>query len=116
VVLDAGFDSGDTLRRLQRRKLAYTVPLRRKGKGGNRRNAVWGLDAGTVTTVAWATDQGGRPVRTRAVVVRRRKEKDKKVYAFGGWVRPGRGRRRGARAWRGGGTASGSGSRRATGS
>ena len=34
VVLDSGFDSGETLLLLQGRGLSYTVPLRRKGKGG----------------------------------------------------------------------------------
>ncbi len=85
VVLDSGFDSGETLLLLQGRTLSYTVPLRRKGKSNNRRNAVWLLEEGTVTTVAWKTDQTNRPVSTPAVVMRRPKEKDKKVYAFGGW-------------------------------
>src|SRR5205085_9705633 len=33
VVLDSGFDSADTLRLLQQRRMAYAVPLRRKGAG-----------------------------------------------------------------------------------
>jgi hypothetical protein len=85
VVLDSGFDSGETLLLLQGRTLSYTVPLRRKGKSTNRRNAVWLLEVGVVTTVAWKTDKTNRPVSTQAVVMRRPKEKDKKVYAFGGW-------------------------------
>jgi Transposase DDE domain len=85
VVLDSGFDSGETLLLLQERKLSYTVPLRRKGSSDNRRNAVWLLEVGTVTTVEWKTDKTNRPVSTRAVVMRRPKEKEKKVYAFGGW-------------------------------
>jgi hypothetical protein len=85
VVLDSGFDSGDTLLLLQERGLSYTVPLRRKGSSSNRRNAVWLLEAGVVTTVEWKTDKGNRPVGTLAVVVRRPGGKDKKVYAFGGW-------------------------------
>lgn len=88
VVLDSGFDSGETLLLLQGRGLSYTVPLRRKGNRHNRRNAVWLLEVGTLTTVQWKTEGTNRPVRTRAVVMRRPKEKDKKVYAFGGWDAP----------------------------
>ena len=32
VVLDSGFDSGETILLLQERKVSYTVPLRRKGR------------------------------------------------------------------------------------
>jgi len=85
VVLDSGFDSGDTLLLLQQRKLSYTVPLRRKGNSNNRRNALWKMEGGTLTKVAWKTDKGNRPVSTEAVVMQRAKEKDTKVYAFGGW-------------------------------
>jgi hypothetical protein len=85
VVLDSGFDSGETLLLLQGRKSSYTVPLRRKGSSDNRRNAIWQLEVGTVTTVEWKTDKTNRPVSTRAVVMRRPEEKEKKVYAFGGW-------------------------------
>lgn len=85
VVLDSGFDSGETLLLLQERELSYTVPLRRKGNCENRRNAVWLLEVGTVTTVEWKTDKTNRPVSTQAVVMRRPKEKEKKVYCFGGW-------------------------------
>jgi hypothetical protein len=85
VVLDSGFDSGDVLLLLQKRKLSYTVPLRKKGNGKNKRNATWDLEVGTVTRVKGKTDKGNRPVSTLVVVMRRPKEKDKKVYAFGGW-------------------------------
>ena len=85
VVLDSGFDSGETLLLLQERKSSYTVPLRRKGNRANRRNAVWELEVGTVTTVEWKTDETNRPVSTQAVVTRRPKEKETKVYCFGGW-------------------------------
>src|SRR5262249_40552512 len=86
VVLDSGFDSGDTILLLQERGLSYSVPLRKKGSGKNQRNALWGLEVGSVTTVNWKTDRRNRPVSTPAVVWRRRGEKDKKVYAFGGWL------------------------------
>lgn len=85
VVLDSGFDSGETLLLLQERQLSYTVPLRRKGSSHNRRNALWQLPVGTVTAVAWKTDKTNRAVSTQAVVLRRPKEQAKKVYAFGGW-------------------------------
>jgi hypothetical protein len=89
VVLDSGFDSGETLLSLQGRGLAYTVPLRRKGRGDNRRNACFARPVGTVTTLDWATEDRGRPVRTRVVVGRRAGESKVQVFAFGGW-RPGR--------------------------
>lgn len=85
MVLDSGFDSGDVLLLLQKRRSSYVVPLRKKGRGDNKRNAVWGLEVGAVTRVRWKTEEGNRPVSTLAVVVQRPREKDKKVYAFGGW-------------------------------
>jgi hypothetical protein len=85
VALDSGFDSGDTLLWLQKCGLSYVVPLRRKGRGPNRRNACFALPVGTITEVAWVTDKSRQPVRTEAVVVRRRSEPAIAVYAFGGW-------------------------------
>lgn len=85
VVLDSGFDSGEVLLLLQGRDLAYTVPLRRKGRGDNRRNACFALPVGTVTTVDWVTEDQRRPVQTQAVVVQRPREKRVQVYAFRGW-------------------------------
>ena len=84
VVLDGGFDGGETPRLLRGRGLAYSVPLRRKGRGGNRRNACFAPPVGTVTAVDWVTEQTRRPVHTEAVVVRRPGEKQTRVYAFGG--------------------------------
>jgi hypothetical protein len=86
LVLDSGFDSGETLLLLQDRDLSYTVPLRRKGKGSNRRNAAWKLPVGTVTELDWVTESTRRPVQTQAVVVQRPREKGRKVYAFRGWT------------------------------
>jgi hypothetical protein len=85
VVLDSGFDSGEALLLLQGRDLAYTVPLRRKGRGDNRRNACFALPVGTVTEVDWVTEKSRRPVRTPAVVVQRPGEERTQVYAFRGW-------------------------------
>jgi Transposase DDE domain len=97
VVLDSGFDSGETLLLLQGRGLSYTVPLRKKGRGTNRRNACFGLPVGTVTRVDWVTEESRKRVRTEAVVLRRPGEKDVKVYAFGGWG-PRKAKRLGRRA------------------
>lgn len=85
VALDSGFDSGETLLLLQERGLSYVVPLRRKGRGANRRNACFALPVGTLTEVDWITEKSRRPVRTEAVVVQRRGEVEIGVYAFGGW-------------------------------
>lgn len=85
VALDSGFDSGETLLLLQGRGLSYVVPLRRKGRGHNRRNACFALPLGTITEVEWKTEKSRQPVRTQAVVLRRVGERSVKVYAFGGW-------------------------------
>jgi len=85
VVLDSGFDSGDTLLLLQGRGLSYTVPLRQKGKGSNRRNACFALPAGTLTELDWVTEESRRRVRTAAVVAARPCDGKVQVYAFGGW-------------------------------
>ena len=85
VALDSGFDSGETLLLLQGRDLSYVVPLRRKGRGSNRRNACFALPVGTITAVEWVTEKSRQPVRTQAVVGQRPGEAAVKVYAFGGW-------------------------------
>jgi hypothetical protein len=85
VVLDSGFDSGETLLLLKKKDLAYTIPLRRKGQGSNRRNDCFALPLGTVTEVTWVTEKSRQEVRTQAVVWRRPREGRVQVYAFGGW-------------------------------
>jgi Transposase DDE domain len=85
VVLDAGFDSGETLLLLQEKHLSYVVPLRRKGQGNNRRNACFALPIGTRTEVSWLTEKTRRTVTTPAVVVWRAREKQVRLYAYGGW-------------------------------
>jgi hypothetical protein len=98
VALDSGFDSGDTLLLLQERGLSYVLPLRRKGRGNNRRNACFALPVGTLTNIEWVTDKSRRPVRTEVVVARRRGAPRIAVYAFGGWgVRAALGRARQAK-------------------
>lgn len=95
VVLDSGFDSGETILLLQDRGLSYTVPLRKKGRGNNRRNACFLLPSGTVTEVDWVTEESRQAVKTAAVVALRPGEKEAQVYAFGGW-----GPEEEARVWR----------------
>lgn len=85
VVLDAGFDSGETILLLQERKVNYTVPLRRKGKGTNRRNACYAQPRGTLATMEWVTEKSRKSVRTRVLVWQRKSESQARVYAFGGW-------------------------------
>jgi hypothetical protein len=85
VVLDAGFDSGETILLLQERNLSYTVPLRRKGKGTNRRNDGYSQPRGTLTTVDWVTEKSRKSVSTRVLVWQRNSESPTKMYAFGGW-------------------------------
>lgn len=84
VVLDAAFDSGETILLLQERQLSYAVPLRRKGNRNNRRNAIWNLAAGTRTTVEWQTEKSRRKVKTQ-VLVWHRSGGEVKVLAYAGW-------------------------------
>jgi hypothetical protein len=85
VVLDSGFDSGETLLLLQKRKLSYTVPLRRKGRGPNRRNTCFAWPHGTIDSVSWVTETSRKPVTTRVLVWQRPGQPQAKVYAFAGW-------------------------------
>lgn len=85
VVLDSGFDSGDTLLDLQGRGVSYTVPLRRKGRGANRRNACFAWPSGTLGTLDWVTEQTRRPVTTQVLAWRAAGQAETKVYAFAGW-------------------------------
>jgi hypothetical protein len=85
VVLDAGFDSGQTIRLLQEKKLSYVVPLRRKGNGSNRRNDDYQKPTGTVMTMTWVTEKSRQEVSTRVLVWQRPKESQARVYAFAGW-------------------------------
>jgi hypothetical protein len=60
VVLDAGFDSGETILLLQQRGLSYAVPLRKKGNGTNRRNECYAQPSGTIGTMEWTTEKSRR--------------------------------------------------------
>ena len=85
VVLDAGFDSGETILLLQEQKVSYTIPLRRKGNGTNRRNACYAKPSGTLATMEWTTEKRRKSVTTRVLVWQRRNEAQSRVYAFSGW-------------------------------
>jgi hypothetical protein len=85
VVLDAGFDSGETILLLQEMKVSYTVPLRRKGKTANRRNDCFGEPSGTVGTMEWVTEKSRKAVSTRVLVWQRKGQPQTRVYAFWGW-------------------------------
>jgi hypothetical protein len=68
VALDSGFDSGQTLLLLQERKLAYVVPLRRKGQGRNARNRYFEGRHQQVRWAEWTTEVTRQQVRTRVVL------------------------------------------------
>jgi hypothetical protein len=87
VVLDSGFDSGETILLLQQQKLSYTVPVRRKGNGSNPRNDGFSKPTGTVGTMRWHTKDKNKPVSTEVLVWQGRSQPDTRVYAFGGWGR-----------------------------
>jgi len=70
---------------LQQPELSYVVPLRRKGTGTNKRNAVFALPAGTVTELAWTTENTRQKVTTAVVVAWETRVARSKVYGFGGW-------------------------------
>jgi hypothetical protein len=84
VVLDAGFDSGETILLLQEQKLSYTVPLRQKGRGTNRRNDCYHQPTGTIATMDWVTEKSRKSVSTRVLVWQRQGESRARVYALGG--------------------------------
>jgi hypothetical protein len=83
VALDSAFDSGETLLLLQERGLAYTVPLRRKGKSRNARNRCFEGRHRLIRWVQWTTEQSRRPVRTRTLLWQGRPKT--MVFAFQGW-------------------------------
>lgn len=68
VALDSAFDSGDTLLLLQERGVAYTVPLRRKGKGNNARNRCFEGRHRLIRWTEWTTERSRRRVKTRVLL------------------------------------------------
>jgi hypothetical protein len=85
VVLDSGFDSGDTILLLQRRGHSYTIPLRRKGRGWNRRNECFTWPHGSIRETNWVTEKTREAVRTKVLVWKRKDQKKTMVFAFAGW-------------------------------
>jgi len=83
VALDSGFDSGDVLLLLQERGLAYTVPMRRAGKGSNARNRYFEGRHRLIRWAEWKTDRTRRLVRTRTFLWKRGPRT--MLFAFRGW-------------------------------
>lgn len=83
VVLDSGFDSGETFLFLQGRRLSYTVPLRRKGNAPNARNRLFEGRHKQVRWAEWYVKDTPRRVRTRTVLWKGRPRA--LVLAFQGW-------------------------------
>lgn len=83
VALDSAFDSGETLPLLQERRLAYTVPLRRKGKGNNARNRCFQGRHRLVRWTEWTTETTRRRVKTRVLLWKGRPRT--MAFAFQGW-------------------------------
>jgi hypothetical protein len=82
VALDSAFDSGDTVLLLQERRLAYVVPLRRKGRGDNARNRCFDGRHNLIRWTEWTTDQTRRRVRTRVLLWKGSRRT--MAFAFGG--------------------------------
>jgi Transposase DDE domain len=83
VVLDSGFDSGETFLLLQQQGLAYTVPLRRKGNTRNARNRLFEGRHQQVRWATWNVKDTSRAVRTRTVLCQGRSKT--MLLAFQGW-------------------------------
>ncbi len=81
LLLDRGFFSGHVIRALQARGLPFVIGIPRKG---GRIDRLFDLASGQVTTHAWKTERGSRPVEVRVVAVRRRVRGRwrREVYAF----------------------------------
>jgi hypothetical protein len=83
LALDSGFDSGDVLLLLQERGLAYTVPMRRAGKGSNARNRLFEGRHRLIRWAEWNAYRTGRLVRTRIFLWKRGPRT--MLFAFHGW-------------------------------
>jgi len=84
LALDSAFDSGETLLLLQERGLAYTVPLRRKGKGSNARNRLFAGRHRQIRWTEWTTETTRRLVKTRVLLWKGRART--MAFAFQGWA------------------------------
>jgi hypothetical protein len=83
VTLDSAFDSGDTIHLLQQRKLAYAVPLRRKGSGANARNRCFEGKHRSIRWTEWTTEKTRILVKTRVLLWKGRAKT--MAFAFQGW-------------------------------
>jgi len=83
LVLDSAFDSGETLLLLQEQRLAYTVPLRRKGKGSNARNRCFEGRHRLIRWTEWTTETTRRRVKTRVLLWKGSAKT--MAFAFAGW-------------------------------
>lgn len=83
VVLDSGFDSGETFLLLQEQALAYTVPLRRKGNTKNARNRLFEGRHQQIRWAEWYVKDTPRRVRTRTILWKGRLKT--MLLAFQGW-------------------------------
>jgi len=83
VVLDSGFDSGETMLLLQQHRLAYTLPLRRKGNTRNARNRLFEGRHQQVRWAQWYVKNTSRQVRTRTVLCKTPAKV--LLLAFQGW-------------------------------
>jgi hypothetical protein len=86
VTADSGFDSAETLALLQQRKLAYAIPMRRKGRGPNARNRLFEHRSDTVHQTTWKADRSRQSVTTSVYVWRRKNSGKIMVVAFAGWT------------------------------
>ncbi len=83
VALDSALESGETLRLLQARRLAYTVPLRRKGQGNNARNRCLQGRHRLIRWVEGTTETTRRRVQTRVLLWKGRPKT--MAFALQGW-------------------------------
>jgi Transposase DDE domain len=83
VVLDSGFDSGETFLLLQEQGLAYTVPLRRKGNTRNPRNRLFEGRQRQIRWATWNVKDTPRQVRTRTILWKGARKT--MLFAFQGW-------------------------------
>jgi hypothetical protein len=83
VVLDSGFDSGETLLLLQDRHLAYTMPLRRRGGTRSARNRLFEGRHKQICWTEWYVKDTPRKVRTRTVLWKGGPRT--MLFAFQGW-------------------------------
>jgi hypothetical protein len=83
VTLDSGFDGGAVFKLLQERHLAYSVPMRRKGKGNNPRNDYFHGHHRQVSWMEWPIKATGEKVSTRVVLWKGSAKT--MLFAFDGW-------------------------------